>query len=583
MRNLHLTLTLIVLACALAIISCNKYAADTSASISHDLPEDKTVTASVQGIVLDENGTPVQGATVTSGMGAATTDGSGTFVFNDIQMSSRFGYVKVSKAGYFSGSRSIIIGDGGSAYVSIKLIPRVSKGTFAASSGGIITVAQGDSVTFDATSVVDAATNTVYAGIVHVFAAYIDPTDSVLFQHMPGDLRGIGMDGKETLLQTYGMMVVEMEGDAGQQLQIAPGKTASLSMKIPDVLKTKAPATIPLWYFNDTTGRWIEQGAAVRKGDQYCGQTSHFTFWNCDLPAKAVNFKMVVKDQHGNPVPYVSVTITSPTYGTVGGYTDSAGRASGLIPQGELLSLRVYSNCGTLIAGANIGPALTDQDIGTVVATVLNSTLSLSGTVVDCSDATLTNGFVNIRLEGVNYRVSLSKGGFSMTIPRCNADQVQVDLTAVDISSSVLSSTSLTVDTGAVDVGKLTACGTDPTEFVKVNVDGIAINILSPPDNVSYSYDHYSDKDFFYATSAANEQVSFRLPNLTASGNVSLDSMYIYVGASNEVYYQKESLSCNVSTFGPVGGFIEGSFSGTLYKSNTGLTATGSFKLKRTF
>src|ERR1700742_2255235 len=118
---------------------------------------------------------------------------------------------------------------------------------------------------------------------------------------MPGDLRGIGSDGNETALQSFGMMDVEMVDDAGNKLQIASGQQASLTFSIPDTLLSLAPATIPLWYFNDSSGRWIQQGSAVKQGNTYVGQVGHFTYWNCDAPMGTVNFKVHVIDQFGNP------------------------------------------------------------------------------------------------------------------------------------------------------------------------------------------------------------------------------------------------------------------------------------------
>jgi len=159
-------------------------------------------------------------------------------------MSSRFGYVTVKKQGYFTGSRSILTNAGSSNYVSIQLIPRVSKGSFASATGGTIKVQTGDTVTFAGSSVVTAATNGTYTGDVHVYAAYLDPTDANVFKYMPGDLRGIGLDGKETGLQSFGMMVVELEGDAGEKLQIAASQKATLSWAIPASLQATAPTTM---------------------------------------------------------------------------------------------------------------------------------------------------------------------------------------------------------------------------------------------------------------------------------------------------------------------------------------------------
>ena len=324
--------------CAFSILffgACYKsdLSVGTGSANPNNIPPDQTVIASLKGRVIDENGVPMEGVSVVSGGGMRTTDVNGIFTFSNIGMSSRWGYVKVSKPGYFTGSRSIITNGAASNYVSILMIPRIETGSFAATAGGTVVVKTGDWTVFSAGSIVTEATNTAYTGTVHVFARYLDPTDSTLYKYMPGDLRGIGSDGKETALQSFGMMLVELQGDGGEKLQLAAGQTAMLTWAIPASLKAAAPATIPLWYFDDSTGRWIQQGSATLTGTSYIGRVSHFSFWNCDAPSGTVNFKVRFKDQHGNPLSYTYFLFQSQTMGTRGGYTDSSGYAQGLIPR----------------------------------------------------------------------------------------------------------------------------------------------------------------------------------------------------------------------------------------------------------
>lgn len=583
MRNYRRTLTLIILATFVVIFACNKYK-DTPLP-SNDLPEDKVVTASVQGRVLDENGQPVQGAAVTSGTSSTSTDENGVFNFSDIDLSSRFGYVKVVKQGYFTGSRSILTKAASSNYVTITLIPRTVKGSFTASSGGSVAVQTGDTVSFDASSVVNAATNVAYTGTVHVYASYLDPLANDMSEHMPGDLRGIGLDGKETLLQSFGMMVVELEGDGGEKLQIAAGKQASLSMKIPDALKASVPASIPLWYFNDTTGKWIEQGKATRKGDQLCGNTSHFTWWNYDAPTGAVNLKVRVVDQHGLPLAYTCVQMTSPTLGTKSGYTDVDGYVFGLVPKGQTLQLKVISKCGTELAGANVGPALADQDLGTLTVHSDIATLTLSGTVVNCGGATVDSGYVNVTVEGLNYRGAVSKGVFSVNVTRCAISTISVSMVAGDYKTLQQGSiTTLSVDTGKTDAGQLTACGTSIDQYISITVDGSTYKVSSPPDSVSYWASGGSST--FWATPAngsSGSDIQFALQNLSGTGPYS--TVYLNLTtANNRRFYQNGTMECTISQYGNVNEFILGGLSGTLRDSTaqTNYPMTGSFKVRRT-
>jgi hypothetical protein len=585
LRNLRLTLTLLVLACITAFFACNKY--EDTTTYSNDLPVDKLITASLQGRVLDENGGPVQGAAVNSGTASTTTDANGIFTFSNIEMSSRFGFVKVTKTGYFSGSRSILADAGSSNFVSITLLPRTSKGSFPSASGGSVIVTQGDTVAFDGGTVVVSSTNATYSGTVHVFASYLDPTDKAMSAHMPGDLRGIGTDGKETLLQSFGMMVVELEGDAGERLQIASGKTATLRMAIPGSLQAGAPTTIPLWYFNDTTGKWMEQGAAARQGNNYVGQVSHFTWWNCDASSGTVTFKVLVKDQSGNPLAYRYMQFTSASFGTRSGYTDANGYASGLIPKGQILQLQIMNPCGSLEGGANIGPALTDQDLGTITVSETRFPLVINGTVADCNSAAVDSGYVTTVVDNMPYFAKVTKGSFSLTALRCSYDATSVSLAAGDYTNQVQGSpVVLTADTGKLDAGQLIACGTTVDQFVNLTYNSNTYSFASAPDAFNYN-----SGTFIQASSSSPVNKMIRL---TFPGNGAINGIGTFTpdfltfnygnvqGGSNS--YSTTPATVNVTAFGPVNGYISGTFGGTIGDSTTMQTypLSGNFKIKRT-
>lgn len=572
------------LACCalLALLFSACYKTDVNAGpgvTNHNhIPPDQTVIASLKGRVIDENGVPMAGASVVSGGLTTTTDVNGLFSFSNIQMSSRWGYVKVSKTGYYTGSRSIITNGAASNYVNIQMIPRVETGSFAASVGGAIVVQQGDTAAFSSNAVITAATNTAYTGTVHVFAKYLDPTDVNLYKYMPGDLRGIGTDGNETALQSFGMLLVELQGDAGEKLQLAAGHTAALTWAIPASLQTIAPATIPLWYFNDSSGRWIEQGSATRQGNSYVGSVSHFSYWNCDASSYTVNFKLHVKDQFGNPVAFAYVTFTSPTWGTRGGYTDTAGSTQGLIPKGQSLVMNVVTECGTVLGGVNVGPALNDQDLGTIVIHVPQTQLTLTGTVVDCSNNPVDTGYVNVAVDGLDYRASVVKGVFTLPIFRCYSTAVPITLTAADVTAQqVGTSTTVSETIGKVDVGQLSACGVTYSQFITLNINGSNYTITNPPDQFTYGYTMIEGN-----VGTANSQYI----DLITTSNLTGTGVYPgnFVMSWPYTDYFGGNIQTNVTAFGAIGGYVTGTVTGNAMDSVTrqSYPMTGSFKVLRT-
>jgi hypothetical protein len=584
-KNRLLTLTPAILAIVLiAFLACNKNA-DTSAANSNPnhIPADQMVTASLQGRVVDQSGIPVQGAAVTSGGASSTTDVNGIFSFSAISMSSRFGYVTATKQGFFTGSRSIITNAGASNYVTIQLVPRTASGSFPAPTGGKVVVGPGDTASFAASSVVEAATGAPYTGTVTVYANYLNPTDPNLYKYMPGDLRGIGSDGNETALQSFGMMDVEMQDDAGNRLQIASGQKAVLSFAIPDSLLSLAPATIALWYFNDTTGRWIEQGSATRQGNSYIGPVAHFSFWNCDAPLGTVNFKVRLKDQFGNPLAYTFIQFEIPGYGARGGYTDSTGFAQGLLPKGEHVIMQVLSDCGNFIGGANVGPALSDQDLGTVVVNIVHGELTLTGNVEDCNNNPVDSGYVNVLMDGLDYRAVVRNGKFNLPVNRCYSSNAPVQVLAMDMTTAESSTvTTITADTGIVNAGTLSACtvAPPPPQFLNFTLGANSYSLTAPADNISAeTHGSPTARMTGYQTSL---NIEMFLGDLIAPGNYSggFDSCYLNVG--NTSFYGP--VSYTISAYGPIGAYLQGSFTGLLLNENDGTDQeqiSGTFNLLR--
>ncbi len=121
----------IVITSALIFFSCQKHIDTTPTPppspvvpppVVPPTENDVIVTASIQGLVTDPNGNPVLNATVSSAGASVQTDSNGMFRFHNIQMSKYFGFVKVSKSGFFTGSRAFIVtSTTGVNYVKIQL------------------------------------------------------------------------------------------------------------------------------------------------------------------------------------------------------------------------------------------------------------------------------------------------------------------------------------------------------------------------------------------------------------------------------------------------------------------------------
>jgi hypothetical protein len=598
MKNFQLTILAagILAAGSLALSSCHKDGGDPSGA-----QDAVMVTASLGGRVVDEEGVPVQGAAVASSSTTATTDANGMFHFDQLRISSLHGVVKVVKGGYFTGSRTVVTHEGGESFVTIRLIPRQQAGNFQGGSGGTVQGPSGTSIQFASHSVVMASGNGSYNGTVHVYAAYLDPTDAHIGDIMPGDLRGLRLDGTERGLQSFGMMAVELEGDGGEKLQIAPGMKAGISLPIPASLRASAPATIPLWHFSDSTGLWVEEGTATRQGDSYIGEVGHFSYWNCDLPIDLVKFKVKLKDMQGHPLAYTRLDFVSMQKGTRGGYTDADGFAEGLLPKGESFLLNVTGTCGLLLYSENIGTVTADKDLGTLTATQAQPTLSLHGTVVDCQGAPVINGYVNILVDGYTYRPSVHNGDFSFNLGRCSGDETEVKLTAVNSATAQQGDlVTRSFATGSHDLGQLTACGNTIEQIVNFTINGANYTLASPPDTLQSTKQTVNSNEASYLwvllgwgnAGGGNELINGFGLAVEDIGDVGVYSVrYMSVTVSGKQYTntngQGSIVQCTVTSVGePLTGYVEGTFSGMVSSNADGTSAvplSGNFKVLRTF
>lgn len=371
------------------------------------------------GQVSDEDGQPVPGAVIRAGSLTVTSDANGVFYFPSAPVSERLGYVTASKTGFFQGSRTFLPTEGTNR-VEIRLLRKNAAGTFQVASGGTVQ-AEGVSITFTGGSFVQ--NGTAFNGQVNVTLNYIDPESGHFNSEMPGNLLGI-INGNSRYLTSYGMLAAELADNAGNTVELASGTTAQIRFPLSSTLQADAPAEIDLWYFDEVAGLWMHEGSATRQGNDYVAAVSHFSFWNCDIPSDFILLNGQVTDTSGTGMVGAKVTISSPSRGSSTDYTGSIGHFGGYVPSGETLTLTVSIRCGTTgvyqeVYTTSGGPF----SVSTVLPPIQveQGTLTLvSGTVTDCNNAALSNGYVvangQAYFPGAGGNFSFLACGNSLTI-----------------------------------------------------------------------------------------------------------------------------------------------------------------------
>lgn len=546
------------------------------------------VSSSVSGFVTDENNAAVAGASVSAGGSNTTTNKFGFFEIKNIQVIKNAATVKVTRPGYFNAVKTYIAADNKAASFRIKLVPKTIIGNINASSGGSISLPDGFGISLPANAVVNASSNVAYTGTINVTAQRVDPTATDFISSLPGDMRGIGTDGVLKLLKGYGLAAVELTGASGELLQIASGKKATLTLPIPNSLSSTAPASIPLWYFDEATGLWKEQGSATRTGNSYVGDVSHFSWWYMGFPGPYIQFNCTVKDQAGNPLEcFMTVTMQGNPGGIYGfGTADAGGYLSGPIPANSALTLSFYMNYYTCpILMQNITTTNTDLSLGDIAIDLGPSAVHVSGTVTNCSNAPVTNGYIFLQY-GVQYnRYPVSNtGAFNFTTTFCSNPSI-VNIIAEDQDNLQYSTPSTyTLSGGNNSIGNIVACGNQVQEYMNYTINGNANHLINPPDYVSqnYSFPGSLFLSGYQNNTASYLYIGMSHPNFAP--NVVANLTNVICSQVSDSMYISTPIPVNITEYGNIGEHISGNFAGTMTSfTNPSITynMTCNFRIRR--
>ncbi|MBR9922129.1 MAG: hypothetical protein GYB31_14920 [Bacteroidetes bacterium] len=443
-----------------------------------------TIETQVHGLVVDESGNPVEDAVVRMGDAQTNTNEAGYFNLEDFQSSSR-ALVFVQKEGYFDAFPVFTPNEESREFLTVQMIERNLSATLQSASGGEVALNGGSKVDFAGGSFVLPNGDT-YSGSVNVYAYWLDPTDSELYQYMPGNLTAINSEDELRGLVTYGMINVELETPSGEELDI--NQAATIEMPVPAELQSKAPQSIPLWYYDEGLGLWVEEGAANLTNNTYIGEVNHFTFWNCDIPFPFVEVSGQV-DVNGY-APYVEVRLTRLDNGDqASDHTDDKGYFDGKVPEDVVFLLEIINTCGTVVHSEEVGPFTADTNLGVFEIALTDDWSVVSGNVVDCDANPVSNGLVSITNSAGTLTVlrTLPNGNFNSLIGTCQGSSI--DVYAIDIDEQLQSDIQTFSVADVMDLGTIDACDNQVVSGVQYNING-AGQVFVPYCTVTVGYDN---------------------------------------------------------------------------------------------
>ncbi|MEP0264871.1 hypothetical protein [Dokdonia sp.] len=586
MKTLRI-LTTIMIAFTLVFTSCERD--DDFTQDNPDIPDDTVIvddsddtgnldqffgaaaTRSFFGQVVDENNNGISGALVHVGTQMVATDTNGIFSVQNVSVNEQFAYLRVTAFGYVTSGRALRPTDGVNR-VKVMLLSADVTATVTSGVPETVQLGNGTSVALPG-DYIDENGNP-YTGSVDVILDFLDPASEDLDAVMPGMLYAEDVAGDEVYLETFGMISVELRDASGNELNIDPNSPAELRFPLDPALQGVAPATIPLWSFDDELGYWIEDGEATLQGNEYVGMVSHFSFWNCDAPFPVVDFCTTVLDDNGNPLANTTVTITSPnTPYPRSGVTDQNGQVCGKVPSGLTMTIEVVDLCGNPIFSDVIGPFAGATTYGPISVNPGSSTSQqVIGNFNDCSNSPITDGYVVLDYGGNIFYEPVTAGFFDINLISCPASNV-FTLEAIDITnqqSSGVINYAFTPPT--TSLGTITSCNA-VSEYIEWEIEGVQHFLTSPINTFdngnNFSVNASNGNDFFYMSSSDTTVGTYTWGNGIQAPPGSFEmEMYEVLSQADIDYNAPINITFQLNAFGAVGDYIDITFTGT-YSDNS--------------
>jgi len=253
-------------------------------------------------VVSLADSSPVSKATVKTGIGMTTTAVDGKF-----SVPAPAGdhiLVHIEANGFAEAFPVAQVRSGQSTSLGVKLVPIGATATISVAEGDTVSVPNSPArVTIPANGLVPRAgrmpAETVTVSLTSINPA-IDPN------LMPGGFEGISVGGGAAQpIESFGAMLVDIKDSAGTRYTLAEGKTSTIRIPL-GTQSADPPATVSLWFLDETAGVWKEEGTATLQGtapnQYYEGTVAHFSYWNADITTEQIFITGCVKDANGQPV-----------------------------------------------------------------------------------------------------------------------------------------------------------------------------------------------------------------------------------------------------------------------------------------
>jgi Carboxypeptidase regulatory-like domain/Immunoglobulin I-set domain len=286
--------------------------------------------ASVSGLVVDmDTDAPVANARISAGGRSVQSQADGRFTLTGLAASERLP-VQVEAAGHGNNVAIVQLPANSAATIRVRLLKLATAQVFNAETGAMLTLPGSTAqAQVPANSLVDALTGAPVAGPVTASVTNVDPARDP--ERMPGGYTTLQNGNVVRAIESFGAIKVDLRDANGRSLQLAPNTDARIRIPL-STRSPNPPAEVPLFHFDEATGRWTKEGVALLRtapnGERYYqGEVTHYSYWNADIESETVEVEGCVQNPDGSPAAGVIVSGSGGDYsGRTSAITNNEGR-----------------------------------------------------------------------------------------------------------------------------------------------------------------------------------------------------------------------------------------------------------------
>jgi hypothetical protein len=535
------------------------------------------------GRITNDLADPVQGALVRSGTSITQTDINGNFNFPDLLVNAAAALIEVNKDGFFTAFRSVQVQPNAAHFAEISLKQQNELTRFQATGSKTIILPEGEQISFMGGVFADKMSGQSYAGEVEAAAFTLSRQETEFFNHFP-TIKGYDLNKKDVVLSPLSLLSATITGAAGEQLQVASGKTMGIQFPIGEDELSSAPQNISIWYYDEQAGIWMEQGLATKTGNVYSANVDRLSLWACATATKAIQVQANIADRSGNGYAYAKFQLFDEAGKLIGPSfrADGNGYISVPAPANRNMICKIINDCGEEVLSKQLNATSALLWLGKMETSLANHSTTVTGLVENCKSSALFNGHVNITVDGRLYRGVIHKGKFSVLVSRCTNEPAEATMVATDdagLQESV--AMQFSISTANNDLGQISTCDLRNMQYVRYNINGTNYLLQAPTDSLVQSATALPNKTVILCYNNTNKTkpaFSFTFSGVPQPGQYPVTALSI--NQDKLAFTPSGNIAVEITNYGDPGSFITGKCTGQVKSPSFSQLLPFSFNFK---